>query len=156
MNVIGTPLLLLLAPLLTAVGCTAAWEWWSGTVHLVAVNAPDPEHLVKVKESMCHLGPPVLRAVAAAEGSWLLVEGSHRTAAACAMGLPVVLVPLDPDEPLCGLGGWDRDGEPMQDGMPAYRYTPDLSHTSATAYTLPARRVSVRRWWWPRPVPAWL
>ena len=63
---------------------------------IIAPNAPDGPHLVKVAQQMKRRGPPVLRAFKV-RGVYWAIEGSHRLAAAYILNLRPVfkIVPHD-------------------------------------------------------------
>lgn len=64
-------------------------------------------HLARVVDEMEHSGPPTIRCVRWKDG-WYALEGSHRLAAAYQLGLPVLVVEMEPDAGE-GLGSfWDR------------------------------------------------
>lgn len=89
---------------------------------IITINAVDPAHLEEVKADMMRLGAPVIRcAESGHEGVLLALEGSHRLAAAKALGIAPILVTLSDDEMLtCDEIGYDDmgwfDGEPARVG----------------------------------------
>lgn len=57
-------------------------------VYIYAPNEPDPEHLAVVMAEMRVLGAPIIRAMwSDADAGWQAIEGSHRLAAAHALGV---------------------------------------------------------------------
>jgi hypothetical protein len=75
---------------------------------VIALHAPDPEHLAEVESEMLRMtyaggelwcaAPQILGYHQ--DGAWQAICGSHRIAAAVAIGVPVTLVWVDPDAPL--------------------------------------------------------
>lgn len=61
--------------------------------YVYAPHEPDAEHLADVIEQMRTLGAPTIRAVWMGE-YWLALEGSHRLAAAHALGLTPIIEEL--------------------------------------------------------------
>lgn len=74
------------------------------TIQVVAINEIDREHLEAVIESMRTQGAPTIRAWWSGEQYYAL-EGSHRLAAAAALGLTPAVIELDADAPV----DWDCD-----------------------------------------------
>lgn len=81
-------------------------------MHVIAINRPDPAHLAAVIADMRRLGVPTLRAVRdETQGIILALEGSHRLAAAAALGLTPKLDILSPDTLItCAELGYDDSG----------------------------------------------
>jgi hypothetical protein len=80
---------------------------------VVALHKPTPDHLVHVHAIMAHVHAIMALRQERGEhdprprilgyeqdGAWQAIVGSHRIAAAAALGVPVVLVYMDPDEPI--------------------------------------------------------
>jgi len=90
---------------------------------IATINEPQPGHLAVVQAEMRTLGGPTLRAIYdRSQDVVLLLEGSHRWAAASALGLPVHLIGVPDDAPLSPAEiGYDDcgffDGESTTAGM---------------------------------------
>jgi hypothetical protein len=80
--------------------------------YVVTINAPIPDHLAMVMEEMKILGAPKIRAIADDRaGVIVALEGSHRLAAAQALGLSPIFVMLDENEMIkCQDIGYDDCG----------------------------------------------
>lgn len=66
---------------------------------IIAINAPEPTHLASVIEAMQDLGASTIKAVwMEVWGAWVALEGSHRLAAASALGVTPELEEIDYDE----------------------------------------------------------
>lgn len=87
---------------------------------IVTINAPDADHLVAVMDEMRDRGAPVIRAIRdETQGVILALEGSHRLAAAKALGIvPVLRLLADDDMITCDEIGYDDcgwfEGEPAR------------------------------------------
>ncbi len=87
---------------------------------LIAINETDADHLAKVTAEMQTIGAPALRCIRDdAQGIILALEGSHRLAAAKALGLTPILTMVDDDDMLlCSDIGYDDcgwfEGEPAR------------------------------------------
>lgn len=64
---------------------------------IYAINRPDADHLNAVTDEMLTLGAPTIRVVDCGD-YYMALEGSHRLAAAHALGLVPELVILEQDE----------------------------------------------------------
>ncbi len=64
---------------------------------VVAPHEPEPAKLAKVIDQMTRLGPPEIRAWWDGE-KWIALEGSHRLAAAEALGMTPEIEPMSLDE----------------------------------------------------------
>ncbi len=83
-----------------------------GEIGIRAPNECDPDHLEQVMSEMRRLGAPHIRAIRDDE-CWIALEGSHRIAAASALGLPVHIVAMRPTDPV-----WNHDMlEADEDGV---------------------------------------
>lgn len=83
-------------------------------MYIIAINKPENDHLEAVKAYMAEHGAPTIKAVYdEANGSWVALEGSHRLAAAHALGLPVEIDEVDYSDDLLvnivTIGQEDRD-----------------------------------------------
>ena len=65
--------------------------------YIYAIHAPEPEHLEEVKEQMVLLGPPKIEVVDCGD-YYMALDGSHRLAAAHALGIVPELVIWDPED----------------------------------------------------------
>lgn len=63
-------------------------------MYIYAINEPDTEKLETVKSEMRALGAPTIRAVWCGD-CWRAVEGSHRLAAAHALGLTPNIIEIN-------------------------------------------------------------
>jgi hypothetical protein len=86
---------------------------------VIAINKTDDAHLAAVTAEMRTLGAPTIRCIRDdAQGVVLALEGSHRLAAAAALGLTPEFVMVGDDEMLiCEEIGYDDNG--WFDGEPA-------------------------------------
>lgn len=73
-----------------------------------APNKTDADKLAAVKSEMGRLGSPKIRAYWTGD-AWQAIEGSHRIAAACELGLPVEIVEVG-HEDMIPAGEHDYDG----------------------------------------------
>lgn len=64
---------------------------------IYTINTPEAAHLAAIKAEMTTLGSPTIRAFWNGD-AWLAIEGSHRIAAAAALGLPVIIDEVDEDD----------------------------------------------------------
>lgn len=64
---------------------------------IFAIHAPDPNKLEQVKEEMVRLGAPRIEVVACGD-HYMALEGSHRLAAAAALGITPDLVIHEDDD----------------------------------------------------------
>lgn len=64
---------------------------------IYAIHAPTEDHLEEVKAEMLQLGRPSIRVVDCGD-YYMALEGSHRVAAAHALGIEPILVVFDQDE----------------------------------------------------------
>ena len=65
-----------------------------------------PEKLERVKADMLRLGPATVRAVvewSAFDGRYLVwaIEGTHRTYASRILGIPLIVMPVSPNDLIC-------------------------------------------------------
>jgi hypothetical protein len=80
---------------------------------IIAINGTDADHLETVTAAMREMGAPEIRAFWTGE-LWLALEGSHRLAAAAALGLTPTLIEMDEaDEMVCDIDMPDEDGYSM-------------------------------------------
>ncbi|HQU16636.1 MAG TPA: hypothetical protein PLO69_11115 [Gammaproteobacteria bacterium] len=92
------------------------------TTTIVTINQTDVDHLAHVTEQMRALGSPTIRAIRdEAQGVIVALEGSHRLAAAKALGLTPRFVMLTDDDMIsCEDIGYDDsgwfEGEPARAG----------------------------------------
>jgi hypothetical protein len=79
-------------------------------MYIVTCNSVDPIHLAKVQEEMLTLGAPRVRAVYDGEVYWA-VEGTHRLAAAHALGLlpEIEVIEYNDDVISVQVDGYDED-----------------------------------------------
>ena len=86
---------------------------------VIAINKTDPDHLADVMEAMRVAGAPTIRAIRdETHGIVLALEGSHRLAAAKALGLDPVFVMLGDDDMIsCDDIGFDSCGA-FDDAVP--------------------------------------
>jgi hypothetical protein len=66
----------------------------------------DNGHLIPILDEMRHCGPPTLRCVKIADGVWMVLEGSHRVAAAFLHRMTPKLVVLQPEVEEYAPGRW--------------------------------------------------
>jgi hypothetical protein len=81
---------------------------------IVAINDIDTDHLEAVQAEMTRLGAPEIRAYWTGE-MYLALEGSHRLAAADALGItPTIIEMYEDDEMMSDLDMPDEDGLSME------------------------------------------
>lgn len=91
---------------------------------LYAINHPDADHLKVVKSEMEKLGAPEIRVVECID-YYVAIEGSHRLAAAAALGLTPTFIVIEQDETI-DLATTDFDWEHDFDDQ--YCRAGDLAH----------------------------
>lgn len=68
-------------------------------MQIIAINQPDSAHLAEVITEMAELGTPTIKAVwMEVYNHWVALEGSHRLAAAQALGLEPEIEEVEYDE----------------------------------------------------------
>lgn len=78
-------------------------------MQIIAINQPENAHLAEVISEMAELGTPTIKAVwMEVYGAWVALEGSHRIAAAKALGLTPEIEEVEYDE-LGAFAGMDLD-----------------------------------------------
>lgn len=105
---------------------------------IYAIHAPQPAHLEAVKAEMQRLGAPRIEVVDCGD-HYFALEGSHRLAAAAALGLSPELVVREQDE-MIEITGYDWF-EPMnwaETVYPAGEVAGELYSPRAVAYSFEA------------------